>query len=100
MTRPAAFGCLHGKAAVTKGHAERLPSGSWGRSVCRDRPGDGQAALPHGDAKTAEAAQVKLARLSERAVTGRQPETDATVAVLLERYIAIAELDPAVHCAR
>ena len=44
-------------------------------------------------AKTTEAVPIKLARLLERAATGRQRKSDATVAVLLDRHMAIAELD-------
>ena len=80
--------------AVAKGHAERLPSGSWRAAVYAGvDPLTGKEIYLKATGKTAQAAQVKLARLLERAATGREPESDATVAVLLERYMAIAELD-------
>jgi integrase len=81
-------------AAVAKGHVEQLPSGSWRAVVYAGTdPLTGKAIYLKATAKTAAGAQVELARLLERAATGQKPESDATVAVLLERYMTIAELD-------
>jgi integrase len=44
--------------------------------------------------KTKRQAQVVLGRLLEQAAEGRRPDTDVTVADVLDRYMAVAELDP------
>jgi len=43
--------------------------------------------------KTERAAQIELGRLLEQAAAGRQPETDATVAQLMDRYAEVADWD-------
>ena len=43
--------------------------------------------------KTERTAQIKLGKLLEQAAAGRQPETDVTVAQLMDRYAEIAEWD-------
>ena len=43
--------------------------------------------------KTERAAQIELGRLLERAAAGRQPETDATVAQLVDRCAEVADRD-------
>ncbi|MGH3283293.1 MAG: tyrosine-type recombinase/integrase [Streptosporangiaceae bacterium] len=43
--------------------------------------------------KTERAAQIELGRLLEQADEGRQPETDITVAQLMDRYAEVAEWD-------
>ena len=43
--------------------------------------------------KTERAAQIELGRLLEQAAAGRQPETDATVAQLMDRYAEVANWD-------
>jgi integrase len=43
--------------------------------------------------KTERAAQIELGRLLEQAAAGRQPETDATVAQLMDRYTEVADWD-------
>ena len=58
-----------------------------GRSV------DGSANPPEEDLKTERAAQIELSKLLEQAAAGRQPETDATVAQLMDRYAEVADWD-------
>jgi integrase len=80
--------------AVAKGYVEQLPSGSWRATVHAGAdPLTGKRIRLRATAKTGEAVQIQLARLLERAATGRQPESSATVAHLLERHMAIADLD-------
>jgi hypothetical protein len=43
--------------------------------------------------KTERAAQIELGKLLEQAAAGRQPETNATVAELMDRYAAVADWD-------
>ena len=43
--------------------------------------------------KTKRAAQIKLGKLLEQAAAGRQPETNATVAELMDRYVEVADWD-------
>jgi hypothetical protein len=43
--------------------------------------------------KTERAAQIELGRLLEQAAAGRQTETDATVAQLMDRYAEVADWD-------
>jgi DNA-binding transcriptional regulator YhcF (GntR family) len=43
--------------------------------------------------KTERAAQIELGRLLEQAEAGCQPETDATVAQLMDRYVEVADWD-------
>jgi len=43
--------------------------------------------------KTERAAQIELGKLLEQAAAGRQPETNATVAELMDRYVEIADWD-------
>jgi hypothetical protein len=43
--------------------------------------------------KTERAAQIELGKLLEQADAGRQPETDTTVAQLMDRYTEVAEWD-------
>ena len=62
--------------------------------VCRDRPADRPGAALPADREDREQAQVVLGRLLEQAADGRRPDTDVTVAEVLARYMAIAELDP------
>jgi hypothetical protein len=40
--------------------------------------------------KTERAAQIELGKLLEQASAGRQPETNATVAELMDRYVEVA----------
>jgi len=43
--------------------------------------------------KTERAAQIELGKLLEQAASGRQPETDATVGQLMDRYAEVADWD-------
>ena len=43
--------------------------------------------------KTERAAQIELGKLLEQAAAGRQPETNATVAELMDQYVAVADWD-------
>jgi integrase len=43
--------------------------------------------------KTERAAQLELGKLLEQTAAGRQPETDATVAQLMDRYLEVADWD-------
>ena len=43
--------------------------------------------------KTERAAQIELGGLLEQAAAGRQPETDATVAQLMDSYAEVADWD-------
>jgi integrase len=43
--------------------------------------------------KTERAAQIELGKLLEQAAAGRQPETDATVAQLMDRYFEVVDWD-------
>jgi integrase len=43
--------------------------------------------------KTERAAQIELGKLLEQAAAGRQPETDATMAQLMDRYVEVADWD-------
>ena len=43
--------------------------------------------------KTERAAQIELGKLLEQATAGRQPETNATVAELMDRYAEVADWD-------
>jgi len=43
--------------------------------------------------KTERAAQIELGKLREHAAAGRQPDTDVTVAQLLDQYVSTVEWD-------
>ena len=43
--------------------------------------------------QTERAAQIELGKLLEQAAAGRQPEIDATVAQLMDRYAEVADWD-------
>jgi len=45
----------------------------------------------HGTCRTERAAQIELGKLLEQADAGRRPETDATVAQLMDRYTEVAD---------
>ena len=47
--------------------------------------------------KTERTAQIELGKLLEQAAAGRQPETNATVAQLMDRYVEIADWDLSVE---
>jgi integrase len=43
--------------------------------------------------KTERAAQIELGKLHEQAAAGRQPETNASVVELMDRYAEVADWD-------
>jgi hypothetical protein len=82
----------HGK--VPSGHTEQLPSGSWRvKAYAGTDPMTGREIRLRKTCKTERAAEIELGKLLEQADEGRQPETDITVAQLMDRY-SIAELLP------
>jgi integrase len=73
------------------GHIERLPSGSWRVKVYAGTdPLTGREIRLRKTCKTERAAQIELGKLLEQSAAGRQPETDATVARLMDRYLEVA----------
>jgi DNA-binding transcriptional regulator YhcF (GntR family) len=76
------------------GHIERLPSGSWRVKVYAGTdPLTGREIRLRQTCKTERAAQIELGKLLEQASAGRQPETNATVAELMDRYAEVADWD-------
>jgi len=76
------------------GHIERLPSGSYRVIVYAGTdPVTGRRLRLRQTVKTEEQAQILLGKLLAQVAEGRQPETGVTVAELLRRYMAVAELD-------
>ncbi len=76
------------------GHIEQLPSGSWRVKVYGGTdPLTGREIRLRKTCKTERAAQIELGKLLEQAAAGRQPETDATVAQLMDRYAEVADWD-------
>jgi hypothetical protein len=81
-------------ARTPAGHIERLPSGSWRVKVYAGTdPLTGREIRLRKTCKTERAAQIELGKLLEQAAAGRQPETGATVAQLMDRYVEIADWD-------
>jgi hypothetical protein len=81
-------------ARFAKGHAERLPSGSYRVSVYAGvDPLTRQEIRLRSTAKDERLAQIELGRLLKEASEGRTPEADASVARLLDEYAAVAEWD-------
>ena len=79
---------------VAKGHIEQLPSGSFRISVYAGiDPLTRRAIRLKSTVKTEQQAHIELGRLLKEASEGRTPESDATVAKLLDEYAAIAEWD-------
>ena len=71
------------------GHIERLPSGSWRVKVYAGTdPLTGREIRLRRTCKTERAAQIVLGKLLEQAAAGRQPDSDVTVAQLLDQYQA------------
>jgi hypothetical protein len=62
--------------------------------VRRDRPADRPDASLPADREDGKQARVVLGRLLAQAAEGRRPDTNVTVADVLARYLAVAELDP------
>jgi DNA-binding transcriptional regulator YhcF (GntR family) len=76
------------------GHIERLPSGSWRVKVYAGTdPLTGREIRLRRTCKTERAAQIELGKLLEQADADRQPETDTTVAMLMDRYAEVASWD-------
>ena len=81
-------------ASTPNGHIEQLPSGSWRAKVYAGTdPLTGREIRLRRTCKTERAAQIELGKLLEQAAAGRQPETDVTVAQLMDRYAEIADWD-------
>jgi integrase len=84
----------HVMVSTSVGHIEQLPSGSWRAKVYAGTdPLTGREIRLRRTCKTERAAQIELGKLLEQATDGRQPETDATVAKLMDRYAEIADWD-------
>jgi len=76
------------------GHIEQLSSGSWRVKVYAGTdPLTGREIRLRKTCKTERAAQIELGKLLEQAAAGRQPETNATVAELMDRYAEVADWD-------
>jgi integrase len=81
-------------ALTRPGHIERLPSGSYRVIVYAGTdPLTGRRLRLRQTVKTEGQAQILLGKLLAQVAEGRQPETGVTVAELLRRYMAVAELD-------
>src|SRR6266536_492055 len=81
-------------AKARGGYIQQLPSGSFRVSVYAGTdPLTGRQIRLRKTCKTERAAQIELGRLLEQATAGRQPETDATVAQLMDRYAEVADWD-------
>jgi hypothetical protein len=76
------------------GHIEQLPSGSWRAKVYAGTdPLTGREIRSRKTRKTEVEAQIELGRLLELARAGHQPDSDLTVAELLEQYVPVAGWD-------
>jgi hypothetical protein len=81
-------------AATPSGHIEQLPSGSFRVHVYGGiDPITRKRIYFRKTAKTLTQAQIDLGKLLEQAQAGKQPESGATVAQLLDQYAQIAEWD-------
>src|ERR1700730_14266686 len=81
-------------AKATGGYIQPLPSGSFpGSGYAGADPITGPQIRLRKTCKTERAAQIELGKLLEQAAAGRQPETNATVAELMNRYAEIADWD-------
>jgi integrase len=79
---------------VAKGCVEQLPSGSWrARVYAGIDPITKREIRLKATAKTEQQAHIELGRLLKEASEGRTPDSDATVAKLLDEYAAIAPWD-------
>ena len=71
-----------------------MPSSPWRVKVYGETdPLTGREIRLRKTCKTERAAQIELGRLLEQAEAGRQPETNATVAELMDQYVAVADWD-------
>src|SRR6516225_10589613 len=81
-------------AKATGGYIQQLPSGSFRVSVYAGTdPLTGRQIRLRKTCKTERAAQIELGKLLEQAAAGRQPETNATVAELMDCYAEVAGWD-------
>jgi len=81
-------------AQARSGYIQPLPSGSFRVSVYAGTdPLTGREIRLRRTCKTERAAQIELGRLLEQAAAARQPETDTTVAQLMDRYAEVADWD-------
>jgi hypothetical protein len=78
----------------SSGHLERLPSGSWRARVYAGKsPLSGREIRFLKTRKTEVEAEIELSKLLELARAGRQPDSDVTVAELLDAYVPVAGWD-------
>ena len=76
---------------AAKGHVQRLPSGSFRVSVYAGvDPLTRQQIRLRSTVQDERLAQIELGRLLKEASDGRRPETDATVAKLMDEYASVA----------
>jgi integrase len=76
------------------GYIQQLPSGAFRVSVYDGTdPLTGRQIRLRKTCKTERTAQIELGKLLEQAAAGRQPETDATAAQLMDRYLEVADWD-------
>jgi integrase len=76
------------------GHIEQLPSGSWRAKVYAGTdPLTGREIRFRKTRKTEVEAQIELGKLLELARAGHQPDSDVTVAELLDQYVPVAGWD-------
>ncbi len=81
-------------AKARGGYIQQLPSGSFRVSVYAGTdPLTGRQIRLRKTCKTERAAQIELGKLLEQAAAGRQPETNATVAELIDDYAKVADWD-------
>ena len=74
------------------------PSGSWRVKVYAGTdPLTGREIRLRRTCKTERAAQIELGKLLAMAQAGRQPDSDVTVAQLLDQYVSTAGWEPAGH---
>ena len=79
---------------MATGHVEQLPSGSWRAKVYAGRdPLSGREIRLRTTRKTEQGARAALAKLLKQASIGRPPQTDATLGVLLDQYMAVIEVE-------
>ncbi|HYB19162.1 MAG TPA: tyrosine-type recombinase/integrase [Streptosporangiaceae bacterium] len=81
-------------AKAKSGYIQQLPSGAFRVSVYAGTdPLTGRQIRLRRTCRTERAAQIELGKLLEQADVGRRPETDATVAQLMDRYTEVADWD-------
>jgi integrase len=81
-------------AKARSGYIQQLPSGAFRVSVYAGTdPLTGRQIRLRRTCKTERAAQIELGKLLEQANAGGRPETDATIAQLMDRYAEVADWD-------